>query len=116
MCRDGRGARLGTSGAQHPRSERSAGATCSHSERAACGHAARSAGKRLTVARVQETGKREVFFETFGVPRVVEVEDRSDNVPQRTAREKADLSVPGEVGAPMGGDVLEVRLALPSVV
>jgi hypothetical protein len=58
---------------------------------------------------MQETGKREVFFETFGVPRVVEVEDRSENVPQRTAREKADSSAIGEVGAPMGGDVLEVR-------
>lgn len=61
---------------------------------------------------MQENGKREVFFETFGVPRVIEVEDRSETAAGKTtssAREKADSNAVGEVGAPMGGDVLDVR-------
>ena len=60
---------------------------------------------------MQENGKREVFFETFGVPRVVEVEDRSQDAASnntRLAREKADSNAEGEAGAPMGGDVLDV--------
>ena len=57
-----------------------------------------------------------MFFETFGVPRVVEVEDRSQDAASnnaRLAREKADSSAVGEVGAPMGGDVLDVRTPKP---
>lgn len=56
---------------------------------------------------------REVFFETNGVPRTVEVVDRTDTTGQggparKAAREKADSSVLGSVGAPMAGEVIEV--------
>lgn len=61
---------------------------------------------------MQANGKREVFFETFGVPRVIEVEDRTVNVAARDVRPKAEIGVEGSVGAPMGGDVLDVRRPL----
>lgn len=51
----------------------------------------------------------QVFFETFGVPRVLEVEDRTSDAGARVVREKADGSDIGSVGAPMAGDILEVR-------
>ena len=56
---------------------------------------------------------REVFFEANGVPRTVEIEDRSDEAegegPVRKAvREKSDPDVLGSVGAPMAGEVIEV--------
>jgi pyruvate carboxylase len=57
---------------------------------------------------LQENGKREVFFETFGVPRVFEVVDKGSDAAKRVVREKADSTSVGSVGAPMGGDVLEV--------
>ena len=66
--------------------------------------------KFKAMGELQENGKREVFFETFGVPRVLEVPDRSsDAAAARTVREKADASDSGSVGAPMAGDILEVR-------
>ena len=58
---------------------------------------------------LQANGKREVFFETFGVPRVLEVEDRTSDAAASVVREKADPASVGSVGAPMGGDVLEAR-------
>lgn len=62
---------------------------------------------------LQPTGKREVFFETNGVPRVVEVVDRNasaatDAKPAKGTREKARSSDQGSVGAPMAGEVVEV--------
>ena len=58
---------------------------------------------------LQPNGKREVFFETQGVPRVVAIEDKRADLGARIIREKADLSTTGSVGAPMSGDVLQVR-------
>ena len=60
---------------------------------------------------------REVFFETNGVPRMVEVEDRTSAdaaaagagaAGGRPSREKADTGVLGSVGSPMSGDVIEI--------
>lgn len=56
---------------------------------------------------------REVFFEANGVPRTVEIEDRSDEAEgggpvRKAAREKSDPDVLGSVGAPMAGEVIEV--------
>ena len=58
-------------------------------------------------------GYREVFFETNGVPRTVEVVDRTEETSKggparKAAREKADSAVLGSVGAPMAGEVIEV--------
>lgn len=61
-----------------------------------------------------QTCCREVFFETNGVPRAVEVVDRSEDTAgkggtaKRAAREKHDPNVLGSVGAPMAGEVIEV--------
>lgn len=54
-----------------------------------------------------------MFFETNGVPRAVEIEDRTDETStggttRKAAREKADSQVLGSVGAPMAGEVIEV--------
>ena len=56
---------------------------------------------------------REVFFEANGVPRTVEIEDRTDETEgggpvRKAAREKSDPDVLGSVGAPMAGEVIEV--------
>ena len=56
---------------------------------------------------------REVFFETNGVPRTVEIADTTDQSEgggsvRKAAREKADPNVQGSVGAPMAGEVIEV--------
>lgn len=61
---------------------------------------------------VQPSGKREVFFEVNGVPRVVEVGDRAAEVivGKKAARERADLAVLGSVGAPMAGTIIEVQV------
>lgn len=57
-------------------------------------------------------GKREVFFEANGVPRVVEVTDKKAElvVGKKAVREKVDLAVLGSVGAPMAGTIIEVRM------
>ena len=54
-----------------------------------------------------------MFFETNGVPRTVEIVDRTDQTEsggpvRKAAREKADPDVLGSVGAPMAGEVIEV--------
>ena len=56
---------------------------------------------------------REVFFETNGVPRTVEIVDTRDQGEgggpiRKAAREKALPDVLGSVGAPMAGEVIEV--------
>ena len=56
---------------------------------------------------------REVFFEANGVPRAVEIVDKSDQAEgggpvRKAASEKADPDVLGSVGAPMAGEVIEV--------
>ena len=57
-------------------------------------------------------GKREVFFEANGIPRVVEVADHAEEVVvgKKAARERADLAQLGSVGAPMAGTVVEVQV------
>ena len=55
---------------------------------------------------------REVFFETNGVPRVVEVKEKLAEAagPSRKAdRERGDPSKPGSVSAPMSGDVIDIK-------
>jgi len=68
--------------------------------------------KYKAVGELQASGKREVFFEANGVPRVVEVVDHSAEVAvgKKAVREKADLSLLGSVGAPMAGTIIEVQV------
>ncbi|ODQ79048.1 hypothetical protein BABINDRAFT_180766 [Babjeviella inositovora NRRL Y-12698] len=56
-----------------------------------------------------QTGTREVYFELNGEMRKVTVEDRLASV-ETVSRKKADAHSPNEVGAPMGGVVVEVRV------
>jgi len=68
--------------------------------------------KYKAVGELQASGKREVFFEANGVPRVVEVTDRRAEAAlgRKAVREKADLAVLGSVGAPMAGTIIEVQV------
>lgn len=61
---------------------------------------------------MQPSGKREVFFEVNGIPRVVEVVDRrsAEAVGKKEVRERCDTSVMGSVGAPMAGSVIDVTV------
>ncbi|ORX92180.1 pyruvate carboxylase [Basidiobolus meristosporus CBS 931.73] len=54
-------------------------------------------------------GKRDVFFEVNGEPRVVGIEDHTAAV-EHAIRPKVDPKNPGEVGAPMAGVVVEIRV------
>jgi biotin carboxyl carrier protein len=62
------------------------------------------------MGELQSNGKREVFFEANGVPRVVEVADRAAEqaTGKKAVREKVDVAVLGSVGAPMAGTIIEV--------
>ena len=51
---------------------------------------------------------REVFFETNGVPRVVEILE-AKALAEKTSREKGDPSQPGSVSAPMSGEVIKIN-------
>ena len=69
------------------------------------------------VGELLPNGRREVFFNLNGLPRLVEVEDRrAKEVAKGTAstaqavRERANPDVLGEVGAPMSGTVIEVKV------
>lgn len=68
--------------------------------------------KYRAMGELQPNGTREVFFEANGVPRTVEIVDRSDQAEggpvRKAAREKSDPDVLGSVGAPMAGEVIEV--------
>ncbi|CAN6672193.1 pyruvate carboxylase 2 [Trichomonascus vanleenenianus] len=57
-----------------------------------------------------QTGTREVYFELNGEMRKVTVEDRLAAV-ETVSRIKADAHNPNEVGAPMAGVVIEVRVS-----
>lgn len=57
----------------------------------------------------QQTGQREVFFELNGEVRQVGVDDKKAGVEQKS-RPKADVSNPADVGAPMSGVVIELRV------
>ncbi|KAF7728571.1 pyruvate carboxylase [Apophysomyces ossiformis] len=64
--------------------------------------------KLLAVGPVNNTGKRDVYFELNGEARVVGITDKNAAV-ETITREKANPSKPGDVPAPMSGVVVEVR-------
>ncbi|KIY92211.1 pyruvate carboxylase subunit A [Monoraphidium neglectum] len=68
--------------------------------------------KLKAAGELQPSGRREVFFEANGVPRVVEVADTrtADALVKKAVREKSDTSILGSVGAPMAGSVIEVSV------
>ena len=57
----------------------------------------------------EQTGQREVFYEVNGEVRQVSVDDKNASV-ENTARPKADIGDSSQVGAPMSGVVVEVRV------
>lgn len=57
----------------------------------------------------EQTGQREVFYEVNGEVRVVTVDDKNASV-ENTARVKADPGDSSQVGAPMSGVVVEIRV------
>lgn len=66
--------------------------------------------KLLAVGNLSEqTGQREVFFEVNGEVRQVTMDDRSSAV-ENKSRAKADLADSSQVGAPMSGVVVELRV------
>ena len=66
--------------------------------------------KMLAVGPLSEqTGQREVFYEVNGEMRQVTVEDQHAGV-ENISRPKADASDTSQVGAPMQGAVIEVRV------
>jgi pyruvate carboxylase len=69
------------------------------------------------VGELLPNGRREVFFNLNGLPRLVEVEDRRAKEAAKggpstvqAVRERANPDVLGEVGAPMSGTVIEVKV------
>jgi pyruvate carboxylase len=74
--------------------------------------------KYKAVSPLRADGTRDVFFEANGVPRVVDVADEraadggGAGAPlKRAARERADPMVLGSVGAPMAGEVVDIKCA-----
>jgi len=65
--------------------------------------------KLLAVGPINASGKRDVFFELNGEGRSVSIQDKNAAV-EHTARERADPSKAGEIGAPMSGVVVEIRV------
>lgn len=57
----------------------------------------------------EQTGQREVFYEVNGEVRVVSADDNKASV-DNTARPKADVGDSSQVGAPMSGVVVEIRV------
>ncbi|KAL4927121.1 pyruvate carboxylase [Aspergillus undulatus] len=57
----------------------------------------------------EQTGQREVFYEVNGEVRQVSVDDQKASV-ENVARPKADLGDSSQVGAPMSGVVVEIRV------
>ncbi|PYH93765.1 pyruvate carboxylase pyc [Aspergillus ellipticus CBS 707.79] len=57
----------------------------------------------------EQTGQREVFYEVNGEVRQVSVDDNNASV-ENTARPKAELGDSSQVGAPMSGVVVEIRV------
>jgi pyruvate carboxylase len=69
----------------------------------------------LTVSELRPDGQRTVFFELNGQPREVSVRDRSQRT-TRAAKEMADASHRGHVGAPTPGMVTTVTVEQGQVV
>lgn len=66
--------------------------------------------KLLAVGPLSDTtGQREVFYEMNGEVRVVTIDDKNAAV-ENTSRTKADPGDSSQVGAPMGGVVVEIRV------
>ena len=63
----------------------------------------------------KETGKREVFFELNGEMRKISVTDKSQKV-ETVAKPKADTHDPFQIGAPMAGVIVEVKVHKGSLV
>ena len=57
----------------------------------------------------EQTGQREVFYEVNGEVRQVSVDDKNASV-ENAARPKAELGDSSQVGAPMSGVVVEIRV------
>ncbi|KAJ2768603.1 pyruvate carboxylase [Coemansia nantahalensis] len=74
-------------------------------------------GKRLIIRYVAlgplqtDTARRDVYFELNGEPRVATVDDASVK-PEVVARARADPADKGQLGAPMSGAVVEVKVAV----
>ncbi|KAJ2262495.1 pyruvate carboxylase [Coemansia sp. RSA 376] len=58
-----------------------------------------------------ETAKREVYFEINGEPRIVTITDQSIQ-PEAKTRPRADPAQKNQLGAPMSGAVVEVKVAV----
>lgn len=65
--------------------------------------------KLETVGELTERGERPVFFELNGQPRTLLVPDQKLRAGEHV-NERADSTEPGSVGAPMPGEVTEVRV------
>lgn len=50
-----------------------------------------------------------MFFETNGVPRVVEIAE-AKAMEAKASREKGDPNLPGSVSAPMSGEVIKINV------
>jgi pyruvate carboxylase len=66
--------------------------------------------KFLAVGDARADGHRTIFFELNGQPREVDLRDRSLEV-KGEQRQKADVTVPGQVGAPLPGVVTTIAVA-----
>ncbi|ODQ63924.1 pyruvate carboxylase [Nadsonia fulvescens var. elongata DSM 6958] len=67
--------------------------------------------KYLAISELSsQTGNREVYFELNGETRSMQVEDKHAAI-ETISRPKADSHNPNEVGAPMAGVVVEVRVS-----
>jgi pyruvate carboxylase len=68
--------------------------------------------KLKAIGELLFNGNREVFFEMNGIPRVVEIEDKTEEGTTKktrlASREKSNPEDMGSVGAPMAGEVVEV--------
>lgn len=65
--------------------------------------------KLLAVGTVNPNGDRDVFFKLNGESRVLTIADSRAVAVDHKKRPKVDPSIPGEVGAPMSGVVVEIR-------
>ncbi|KAJ2239351.1 pyruvate carboxylase [Coemansia sp. RSA 475] len=74
-------------------------------------------GKNLIIRYIalgplhKETAKRDVYFELNGEPRIVSVDDTSVK-PEVVARVRADPANKNQLGAPMSGAVVEIKVAV----
>lgn len=65
--------------------------------------------KVLAIGDLQTNGEREVFFELNGQLRSLFVRDKN-NEKSLTAHPKADKNAKGSIGAPMPGNVIDIKV------